>query len=200
MDERVLMLIKPDGVKRGIVGRIIQRFEDRGLRLVGMKMIQPTDEQLKKHYPDEMGKNIGEKAREKFLEEGKNFKWKPKEYGEVILTQLRGYFKKSPIVATVFHGPHACVTGKKIAGPTEPREAAPGTIRGDFHTESYEYANLKNRAVRNVVHISDEDKAEEEIKIWFTDEELCQNYERSDEEITRAPSKDGPTLEDIQKN
>lgn len=199
MENRVLMLVKPDGVKRGIAGRIIQRFEDRGLRLIGMKMVQPTEKQLKQHYPDKMAGNIGLKAKESFEKEDKDFKWDAEEYGEIILNQLRGYFKKSPIIAIVFQGPHACETGKKIAGPTEPRAAQPGTIRGDFHTESYEYANLKNRAVRNVVHISDREEAEKEINVWFDEDELCEDYKRSDEEITRAPSTEGPTLEDIKR-
>lgn len=198
MENRVLILIKPEGVKRGIAGRIVQRFEDRGLRLIGMKMTQPTDEQLEEHYPDSMAEKIGESTKESFEEEGKNFKWNPEKYGGIVLQQLRQHFKKSPIIALVFQGPHACETGRKIAGPTEPRSAAPGTIRGDFHTESYEYANLKNRSVRNVVHVSEKEEAEEEIQVWFNKEELCQDYKRSDEEITRAPQ-EGPSLPQLEE-
>ncbi len=196
-DTRTLILIKPDGVKRGITGQIIERFEQKGLRLIGMKMIKATQKQLEKHYPDTMARGIGEKAKEQFQSQDKEFPWDTKEYGMIIVKQLRDFLSKTPIIAMVFQGPHAPETGRKIAGNTEPHNADPGTIRGDFHTESYEYANMKDRPVRNLIHAADKENAEKEINIWFNEDELYEEeYERAEEEIMRAPQQ-GPSIEDL---
>ncbi len=198
-DTRTLILLKPDGVKRGIIGKIIERFEQKGLRLIGMKMTKATQEQLEEHYPDSMAEQIGEKAKKQFEAEGTAFPWDTEEYGMIIVKQLREYIKKTPIIAAVFQGPHAPEAGRKVAGETEPREARPGTVRGDFHTESYEYANKRNRPIRNLIHAADKENAEKEIKIWFNEDELYEEeYERAEEEIMRAPQ-DGPKIEDLEK-
>lgn len=196
-DTRTLILIKPDGVKRGIVGRIMKKFEQKGLRLIGLKMVKATQEQLGNHYPDSMAQGIGEKAKTQFEKKNKDFPWNPEEYGMIIVKQLRDFLRKTPIIAAVFQGPHAPETGRKIAGDTEPHNAEPGTVRGDFHTESYEYANKRNRPVRNLIHAADKENAEKEIKIWFNEEELYEEeYKRSEEDIMRAPQ-EGPSIDDL---
>ncbi|MFW5902514.1 MAG: nucleoside-diphosphate kinase, partial [archaeon] len=99
MENEALILIKPDGVKRNIIGEVIGRFERTGLEIIGMKLTKPTEKQLKKHYPDSKTKSMGQKAEEKFKEEGKEFKWTPEEYGEIILKKMRESFKNSKIIA-----------------------------------------------------------------------------------------------------
>ena len=104
--EKSLVLIKPDGVNRGIIGEILQRFERKGLKIVGLKMIKLSDEVLDKHYS--------------------HHKDKP------FFKALKDFMKLSPNIALVLEGNHAVRTVRKMAGPTRGFEASPGTIRGDY--------------------------------------------------------------------
>lgn len=181
--ERTLILVKPDGILRSLSGEIISRFEKSGLKIIGMKMVRATDGMLAEHYPDSMALPIAEKAKNKFESEGIEFKWDLNEYGMVIVNQLRSFLKSSPVIAFVLYGPNAVQISRKICGSTEPSASEVGSIRGDFSTDSYEFANLRNRSIKNLIHASGNvEEAEKEIKIWFKEDEL-HNYKRLDEDL-----------------
>ncbi len=158
--QRTLVLIKPDGVQRGLIGEIIKRFEQRGLKIIALKLTQINDELAKKHYTKDISKRRGEHVREKLL----------------------GFITSGPVIAIVIEGVDAIENVRKIVGDTESKKALPGTIRGDFSHVSYEYADKKNIAVKNLIHASsDKEDAEREIALWFSIDEF-HNYERAEDE------------------
>lgn len=135
-EERTLILIKPDGVVAGHIGEIIARIERKGYQIAALKVTKATDEKLKAHYSEKINQPY---------------------FGDI-----ESYMKEGPLVAMIATGVNIIQAFHKMAGKTNPTEAAPGTIRGDFGHESTD-GNL-----RNVVHSSDSvAAAEEEIKIWF---------------------------------
>lgn len=177
MIEQTLILIKPDGVQRGLIGRIIQRLEDAGLKILAMKMLQASQELAEKHYPlnESWAKQAYEKTIKVYKEQNKPMFYKNHlEMGKALQSQLMALLKESPVVAMVLEGPHAIELIRKIIGNTEPRQALPGTIRGDFASvESYVLADVKKRAVRNLIHASDSvENAKKEISVWFKPKEI----------------------------
>jgi len=175
--ERTLVLIKPDGVSRSIVGEIISRFEKVGLKIVAMKMAWADETLAKKHYAleESWAKNVYEKTKSASEKEGKPMKWKDHmELGREIQSWNANFLKEGPVVAMVLQAPHAIEIVRKMVGSTEPRQSAPGTIRGDYAmVESYAVANEKSRVLRNLVHASDSaETANREISIWFTKQEI----------------------------
>lgn len=188
--ERTLILIKPDGLKRGLVGDIIKRFESRGLKLIGLKMTQPNASHIKKHYlPTKqqlagMGGKTLENLASHNIDPVKQFGTKDAlKIGEMINNWNVVFLTSAPVVAMVFQGLHAVEMGRKIVGNTLPAKAEVGTIRGDFAVDSPIFANVKMRSVRNVVHASGVvSEAEREIKHWFSKKELF-NYKRVDEDL-----------------
>lgn len=181
--ERTLLFVKPDGVRRGLIGEVISRIEKAGLKIIGLKMVWLGEEWARKHYPDEMAPKIGAKAKKAFLERGKEFPWTEEEYGKAILEALRRYVTSAPIVAMVIEGPKAIGKVRAIVGDTAPSKAAPGTIRGDFSCDDYDFANTQTRAIMNVVHASDSEGAEREIKELFSEDELYPDYTTLYEEM-----------------
>jgi len=183
MIEQTLVLIKPDGVKRGIIGKIISRLEDTGLKICAMKMIWPDSELAVKHYPleEEWARGVFDKAKSAAEKEKKKFEFEDhQKYGKFIQDSLKDFIKESPVVAMVIKGSHAIELVRKITGPTEPRQAPPGTIRGDFASVSYEISNKNKKAVRNLIHASDSPKtAKKEISLWFSPNEIHE-YPRAD--------------------
>lgn len=180
--EKTLVLIKPDGVQQKLIGKIISRFEDAGLRLVGMKMVWPDENKAREHYPldEDWAKAAFEKTSSSAKENNEEFKFSDyMEFGKFVQDGLVNFIQENPIVALVLEGTHAIEVVRKMVGATEPRAASPGTIRADFASvESYPNANLNGRAVRNLIHASDsKDNAEKEIKTWF-DEGEVHNYSR----------------------
>ena len=173
--ERTFIAVKHDGVQRGLVGEIISRFEKRGLKLIGIKMIKPSKELADKHYVltsasiEKTGTNTRKAAAEKGIE--------VTETNEEIASRVKGwnmdYLTEGPVVAMIWEGFHAIEIGRKIVGPAESRGAPIGTIRGDFSVESYAMADKLGRPLRNLVHASgDREEAENEVSLWFKDEEL----------------------------
>lgn len=159
--ERTLVLIKPDGVVRGISYDILSRFEEVGLKTVALKLTIPDESLVKQHYIYE---DIATRHSEKV--------WK----------QLIRYLSGEPVIASVLEGYHAVQTTRKLCGTTEPLEASPGTIRGDFCHQSFEVGDETDEAVRNVVHASATlEEAKSEIDVWFNEEEIVE-YTRSDED------------------
>jgi nucleoside-diphosphate kinase len=181
MDERTLILIKPDGVKRGISGKIISRFEDAGLKIIAMKMVWADKELAKNHYflDEEWAKSVYQKTKDNYEKEKKSFPYKNHmEIGERIQGWNINFLVEGPVIAIVLEGAHAVELVRKIVGNTEPRSSAPGTIRGDFASvESYPGADAKKRVLRNLVHASDSvENAKREINLWFSPEELHSDY------------------------
>lgn len=178
--EQTLVLIKPDGVQRGLIGEIIRRFERRGLKIIGLKMVHLDKEFAKKHYPvteewyNKVGKNTLDDC-EKYgvcVEESMGTK-EPIEIGKKVHQWNVDLLTSGPVVAMVLEGVHAIESTRKMAGETIPNLAQIGTIRGDFTGVSALSANIKGKAVYNLVHTSkNKEEAEEEIKLWFNKKEL----------------------------
>jgi nucleoside-diphosphate kinase len=189
-NERTLVLVKPDGVKRGLTGEIIMRFERAGLKVVGLKLVQPTREHLNMHYADNRDflTILGEKAILGFKEFGMDIKKElgltdKEKIGKKVKEWLLDYMLSGPVVAMVIQGGHAVENVRMICGPTNPLKATPGTIRGDYTTDSAALSNMAKRSIKNVVHASGTvDEAEAEITLWFAPEEIHQ-YLRAGEEI-----------------
>ncbi|MEK6926857.1 MAG: nucleoside-diphosphate kinase [Nanoarchaeota archaeon] len=175
--EHTLVLLKPDAVQRNLIGKLISRFEDSGLKITGMKMVWATEELAKKHYHlDEVwAQQVYDKTKAGYEKEGKKFPYKDHlDIGKTIQSWNMRFLREGPVVALVIEGPHAVEIIRKMVGSTEPRSAQPGTIRGDFAMiESYALADKKQRVLRNLIHASDTpENAEREIQLWFGDSEL----------------------------
>lgn len=150
MIERTLILLKPDAVKRGLMGRILSRFEDAGYKVVGAKMVCITEEFGKKHYFD-----VAQRR------------------GEKVLKVLLKFMTNGPVMAICLEGINAVDGVRKMVGSTEPKQALPGTIRGDFAHVSFAYADKENKAIENLIHASGNvEEAKQEIALWFKLEEL----------------------------
>src|SRR3989344_5644748 len=182
MIEKTLVLLKHDSLSRGLVGKIITRFEDIGLKIIAMKMLLPDENLAKNHYflDEEWAKAVFAKTKAGYEKDSKTFPFKDHmEFGGQIQRWNMNFLREGPIIAMVLEGPHAIEIVRKVVGSTEPRASAPGTIRGDFAmTESYAIADKKNRVLRNLVHASDSVKsADREISLWFNTKEI-HNYKK----------------------
>lgn len=192
--ERTLVVIKPDGVQRSLIGEIIKRYEKIGLKLIGVKMIVPTPEFVEQHYTldPEWRRLTGEKRIKAAKEKGEKL-WTddPLEITKIVLDKLRKYLSSGPVIALVWQGAHAVELVRKITGGTEPRSSDVGTIRGDYVLDSYIMADNDNRAVRNLIHASGTViEAEKEINHWFKENELI-NYRLVQEQILYDVNLDG---------
>jgi len=158
--QQTLILIKPDGVQRGLIGEILKRFEQRGLKIVGMKLTKAEEDLAKSHYTEDITERRGEKVRNNLLE----------------------FITSGPVIAIVVEGVDAIENVRKIVGDTESKSALPGTIRGDFSHVSFDHADKKNIAVKNLVHASaNEEDAKRELAIWFSVDEI-HDYKRLEDE------------------
>lgn len=190
IEERAVVLVKPDAVKRGLVGEIIRRFEMRGLKLIALKMVYPTKEHAAAHYSgsEEWLKGMGNKTIDAFGKYGLDVKstmgtGDALEIGKLVQEWNVSYLSGGPVVAMAIEGMHAISTVRKIVGHTLPILADPGTIRGDFSVDTNTAANIDKRAIRNIVHASgDESEAEHEIDHWFSPEEIVE-YDRPDHQV-----------------
>jgi nucleoside-diphosphate kinase len=179
--EQTLVLLKPDAVKRGIMGEIMHRFERMGLRIVAIKMVKADRALLDKHYATDKTstlERIGGKTIDTYKKYGKDVKKEfgtedPAKVGKEVVGWLLDFMTSTPVVAMVVEGKHAVDNVVALAGSTMPVSAAPGTIRGDFSADSAAYANEEKRAVTNLIHISaTKEEAEFEIGLWFSKEEI----------------------------
>jgi nucleoside-diphosphate kinase len=189
-EERTLVLVKPDGVKRGLVGEVIKRIERRGLKIIALKMMQISPEHAAKHLPasEEWMERLGQKTLKTFAEynidavQAQGTK-DPKEIGKMVKQALIEYLQSGPVVALVVEGIHAIDMVRKLAGHTLPVFAEMGTIRGDFSVDSPSVANVERRAIHNIMHASeDKEEAANEIGLWFTPLEI-HAYKRAEEDI-----------------
>jgi nucleoside-diphosphate kinase len=174
MIERTLVLVKPDGVQRSLVGKVVTRFEDAGLKMVGMKMVWMDREFAMKHYDEGILVPIlGEKSMKDFEELGIKTDKEKHVLGKEVYEDLIRFSTEGPVVAMVIEGVHAVQVVRKIVGPTSPHRAQPGTIRGDFSPISMGYATKRGFGGRNLVHASGDLKdAQKEVPLWFKPEEL----------------------------
>jgi nucleoside-diphosphate kinase len=194
IQEKSLVIIKPDGVQRSLIGEIIKRFERVGLKLIALKFEIADTEKVKQHYtidPEWVIKAGTKscKAREQAGEDMSGMY--PEQVGLEILAKLQTYMTSGPIVIMVWQGAHAVGVIRKLVGGTEPRTSDVGTIRGDFVHDSYEISNIENRSVRNVIHASGTvEEALKEIQNWFKPEEII-SYRLVAEEILYDVNMDG---------
>lgn len=192
--ERTLVIIKPDGIQRSLVGEIIKRYERMGLKLVAVKMTVPTEDFVEAHYSldPEWRRITGEKRIRAAKEKGEMLESEdPLEITRIVLEKLRKYLTSGPVVVMVWQGAHAVELVRKITGGTEPRSSDVGTIRGDFVLDSYIMADADHRAVRNLLHASGSTKeAFLEINHWFKKEELI-DYRLVQEQILYDVNMDG---------
>ena len=189
--EKTLVVLKPDAVQRGIIGKIISRFERVGLKLVACKMLQVSRELADKHYPlsrREFIEGMGKKTLENYKDMGVDpikemGSDDPYEIGKKIRKWLVDMITSAPVLAMVWEGPHAVELVRKLIGHTLPLKANPGTIRGDFSFDSSYLANTGKRAIKNLIHASgDPEEAEYEVNLWFSKDEI-HSYERAEEKV-----------------
>lgn len=175
-EERTFVIIKPDGVQRSLIGEVIKRYESLGLKLIGLKMSVPTLEMAQKHYTldSEWLRKVGEKSINGYKNKGLTPpSLDPMEVGRQVLRRLERYMVSGPVVVMAWQGPHAVNIVRKLTGGTEPLMSDVGTIRGDFVIDSYQIADIEDRAIRNIVHASGSpEEAEAEINLWFKKDEL----------------------------
>lgn len=179
-EELTYVMIKPDGIKKGLIGEIIRRFEQRGLKIVALEMFKPTHEQMDNHYPknEEWITRLGHKTLSTYEKYGYDAMadfgtTEAEKIGPDIRKWLIDYMMSAPLVKMVVQGVHSVDVVRKIAGDTMPYKADMGTIRGDFSIDSPALANMEKRAVMNVVHCSETpEEAAHEIKHWFGNIEI----------------------------
>lgn len=184
--EQTYVMIKPDGVKKGLIGEIIRRFEQRDLKVVALEMFQPTKDQIDNHYPKDEAwiKRVGGKT----LGTYEKYNIDPiaalgtkddLAIGKMVRTWLVDYMVSAPLVRMVVEGVHAVDMVRKIVGPTMPYQAEMGTIRGDYSADSPAVANTEKRAVMNLIHASETaEEAKHEIKHWFGGRDVVFSYDR----------------------
>jgi nucleoside-diphosphate kinase len=193
--ERTLVVIKPDGIQRSLVGEIIKRFENVGLKIVALKMFVPTEEFATAHYTLDAGwmRSVGEKSIKAYEIQGKKHPVSddPIKVAEIILFKLKSYLTCGPVIAMVIEGAHAVAIVRKLVGGTEPRTSDVGTIRGDYVHDSYEISDQDGRSVRNLLHASGSvAEANMEIPHWFKEGEIV-DYRHLQETILYDVNLDG---------
>jgi nucleoside-diphosphate kinase len=190
-EQRTFAMVKPDGVMRGLVGEIILRIEKAGLKVVAMKMVTPTKEQVIAHYPmsdqawvDRLGDKGLSTFKELELDAVEHLGSDDRSVvGRSVANSLVGYMTSGPVVMMVIEGLQSIDMVRKLAGHTLPAKAAVGTIRGDFSVDTPAVANVQGRALHNLFHASENsEEAANEIKLWFGEGEV-HDYKRVAEDI-----------------
>ncbi len=179
MLQRTFVLIKHDGIQRGLLGEIITRFEQKGMKLIGVKMLLPSKELAEKHYriTEEWVKKLAGNTRAAAKAKGLEIKETDEQIAKRVHSWNVKYLTEGPVVALALEGYHAIEIVRKIVGHAEARQAEIGTIRGDFAVDSYDLADARQRSIRNIIHASgSKEEAEHELGIWFSKAELL-DYE-----------------------
>lgn len=190
-NQQTYVMMKPDGVRRGLTGEVIKRIEALGLKVVALKMVSATEEMIRAHYPMQDQAWV-ERLGEKGLGTFESMNLDPKEFlgtddkaviGKSVAESLVAYMQSGPVVCMIVEGVGAVDMVRKLVGHTLPFKAEPGTIRGDFSVDSPAVANVEGRAIHNVVHASEiPEEAQTEINLWFTKEEV-NSYTSAGEDI-----------------
>ncbi len=189
-EERTFVMVKPDGVKRGLAGEIMRRIEQRNLKVIALKMFAPTEQQINDHYPknEEWIARLGDKTLNTYQKYGYDAMQElgtadRLEIGKMVRKWLVEYMTSAPLVQMVIEGVHAVDMVRKLAGNTMPYIAEMGTIRGDYSVDSAAAANKDKRAVHNIIHASETpEEAEHEIAHWFKADEI-HSYKRAEEDM-----------------
>jgi len=193
-NEKTLVVIKPDGVQRSLIGEVIKRYERLGLKLVALKMFVPKSDFIEKHYTLDSTWRVrnGEKTIRAYQDKGLEPPTDdPLKMSQITLERLKKYMSSGPVVAMVWDGANAVSIVRKITGGTEPLTSDVGTIRGDFVLDSYQVSDVADRAVRNLIHASGSvQEAEKEINFWFEKDEIIK-YRLVQEQILYDVNLDG---------
>jgi len=184
--EQTYVMVKPDGVKKGLIGEVISRFEQRDLKVVALEMFQPTKEQIDEHYPkdEKWIRRVGQKTLSTYEKYGLSAMEElgvedDLEIGNLVRGWLVDYMTSAPLVRMVVEGVHAVDMVRKICGATLPYLADMGTLRGDYSADSPAIANAEKRAVMNLIHASETpEEAQHEIKHWFGGRDAIFDYKR----------------------
>ena len=177
--ERSLVIIKPDAVARHLVGELISRFERKGLKMVGMKLVWPDEARASRHYTDseEWLASSGQRTYDNFVTQGVTPPAEPRELALNTRRKLMESLTAGPAVFLVLEGAHVIEVVRKLRGATNPRAADVGTVVFDYTIDSFELSDAGDWAARNILHGSDSpENAVDEIAIWFKPEELL-SYE-----------------------
>jgi nucleoside-diphosphate kinase len=194
--ERTLVIIKPDGIQRSLVGEIVRRYERTGLKLIAMKMLVATEEMAIKHYYEVGGdawlEEVGRKARASYEKKGLQSPYVDNmANGRAVMESNAKYLSAGPVVAMVWQGNQACALVRKITGGTEPLTADVGSIRSDYTLDTFALADVDQRSVRNLLHASgNSEEAEKEIPIWFAGNEILE-YKHIQDAILYDVNMDG---------
>ncbi len=165
--ERTLIILKPDTMQRGLVGEIITRFERAGLKIVAMKMVAPDELHFHKHY-EGISSLIS--------------RW-----GEDIYNVTLSQMTETPVIAFVLEGIEAVSYVRKLVGTTDPKDSAPGTIRGDYTHVTRGYTNPIGATLPNILHASGNvEEAAKEIELWFAKDEIYDNYDIAQGPVVRG--------------
>ncbi len=193
--ERTFVMLKPDAVQRSLIGDLIRRFEATGLKCSAMKMFNADEKRLFEHYnkDDEWFLTKGNRIVEDLKSQGLEVTKEPIEYGKDIIRANANFMMSAPVIAMIWEGNQAVAVIKKLVGSTEPSTSDVGTVRGDYTVDSYSHAAVEDRAVRNLVHCSDEvAEAQREIELWMKEGEVME-YATSQERIMYDVNFDGET-------
>lgn len=189
--EKTLLIIKPDAVKRGLIGIVIETFETVGLKLLTAKMVKPDEKVIKNHYPGtpEWIKEMGKKTLASFKQSGKDpieqFKTNdPMKLGQFVYDRLIKYWSEGPIVVMVWSGPDAVAIARKLRGHTIPLLAQTGTLHATYSYDSSTLSAGHDRVVKTFVHASGSvEEADREIKYWFPEVKEFRDYKREIDEL-----------------
>lgn len=191
--QRSLIILKPDAIQRSLVGEILHRIERTGLKIIAMKLLVATREQIVEHYhkDDAWCLKKGTKIAQDRKDHGLTVDKESIEYGRDIIEQNVKFMLSGPMLGVVVEGSMAPLVIKKITGDTAPTLSDVGTIRGDLSIDSYEHAAVDSRAIRNILHCSENtEEAEREIVVWFKPDEII-NYRLVQEQILYDVNIDG---------
>lgn len=189
-EEMTFVMVKPDGVRRGLIGEVIRRIERGGLKIIALEMYQPTREEIDNHYPKDEAwiTRLGQKTLTTYEKYGFDAmeeigKDKAEEIGPDVRGWLVDYLSSGPVVKMVVQGVHAVDMVRKLAGNTQPALAEMGTIRGDYSVDSAASANKDKRAIHNLIHASETaEEAQHEIEHWDMKSKI-HPYKRVEEDL-----------------
>lgn len=192
--ERTVVILKPDLVKRALVGTVIETLENVGLKLLVLKMTKPAADVIKNHYPGtkEWIIEMGEKTIASFEKSGVDVQKKmgtkdPYKLGVFVYERLIKYWQEGPIVVSVWEGPGAVIITRKLRGHTIPMLAECGSLHGQYSYDSSLLSSDLDRVVKTFIHASGStEEAEREIHYWFPDLEI-KNYRREVDALYLSP-------------
>ena len=165
--ERTLIILKPDTLQRGLVGEVISRFERAGLKIIAMKMVAPDELHFHKHY--EGISNLISR------------------WGEDIYNVTLSQMTETPVIVFVLEGIESVSYVRKLVGTTDPKDSAPGTIRGDYTHVTRSYTNPIGATLPNILHASgNPEEAAKEIALWFEDSDIYGDYDTAQGPVIRG--------------